>query len=203
MAMAVATMDRTEVDTGVRRRLFSATEYSQLSKLGFFDGQKVELLDGEIYFMAAQGNDHTASVTLLFRALDPAFGPGFWVRCQSTLDLSPLSMPDPDIAVVVGDPASPDDATPTTALLVVEVSESSLATDRGRKASLYAAAGITDYWVVNLPDECLEVRRGPRPDSTADYGASYSSLVTLFRGEGITPLARPGVTVNVADVLPG
>src|SRR5262249_25072776 len=81
---------------------------------------------------------------------------------QGSLDLSPWSVPDPDVAVVQGSPrnASPDN--PTTALLLVEVSETTLAYDRSTKASLYARAGIADYWIVNLVDRQVGVLRNPR-----------------------------------------
>ncbi|HET6576398.1 MAG TPA: Uma2 family endonuclease [Fimbriiglobus sp.] len=188
---------------GYCRRLFSKVEYWRMSDLGFFIDQKVELIAGEVIQMAAQGNRHTAGITLVARALDQVFQTGYWVRTQGTLDLTPSSMPDPDIAVVTGDPAHPDPEVPKTALLIVEVSDSTLSDDRNWKASLYAAAGITDYWILNLQDNRLEIRRDPTPDATQAFGHSYSTLTTLVAGDFASPLAAPTARVSVADLLPG
>jgi len=68
-------------------------------------------------------------------------------------------VPKPDTAVVGGRIADYDRAHPTTALLVVEVADSSLKQDRPTKRTIYAAAGIPEYWIVNLPDDCVEIRR--------------------------------------------
>ena len=106
-------------------------------------------------------------------------------------------VPDPDIAVVRGDPDNPADDNPTSALLVVEVSDSMLSYDRNAKASMYAAAGIADYWIVNIPDRQLEIRRNPQPDSTAEFGHSYGSLTTLKPGDTATPLAAASGVVPV------
>lgn len=186
-----------------RPRLFSKAEYWQLSELGFFTNQKVELIAGEIIQMAAQSNRHGAGITLTARALDKVFTAGYWVRAQMTLDLTPSSMPDPDIAVVVGDPARPSEDVPTTALLIVEVCDTSIRGDRSWKASLYASVGITDYWIVNLQKDCLEIRRDPRSDTTQDFGHGYASLTTLHPGDFVSPLAMPTARIAVADLFPG
>jgi Uma2 family endonuclease len=183
-------------------RLFTKEEYWRMSDMGLFVDQKVELIAGEIIQMAAQSNRHTAGITLVLRALDRVFQNRYWVRGQGTLDLSPNSMPDPDVTVVVGDPAKPDDEVPTTALLIVEVSDTTLSSDRNWKASLYASAGIMDYWILNLQDNQLEVRRVPRPDKTQDFGHGYASLSTFVAGDVVSPLAAPTAQIAVADLLP-
>jgi Uma2 family endonuclease len=91
---------------------------------------------------------------------------------------------------------------PTTAVLIVEVSDATLWEDRTRKASLYAAAGIPDYWILNIPAGQLEIRRDPKPDATQAFGYSYSTLITLVAGEFATPLAAPSARIAVADLLP-
>lgn len=144
-----------------------------------------------------------AGITLASIALDAVFGTGYWVRVQGTLDLEPNSMPDPDLAVVIGDPKQPGPNLPTTALLVVEISDSTLTEDRQWKSSLYAAAGIADYWIVNLRDDCLEIRREPRVDSTARFGHDYGSLTTLGPGEFAAPLAAPSTGIAIMDLIPG
>lgn len=187
-----------------QRRPFTAAEFWKMYELGFFSGQRVELIGGEIVAMAAQSNLHAIGLDLTRNALAAAFGPGFWVRVQNSLDLSPLSVPDPDIAVVAGTPHQfrGQRANPAAAavLLIVEVSETTLWEDRGRKASLYAAAGIADYWILNIPDNTLEIRRDPRPDATQDFG--YATLATLTAADFAAPLAMPAARISVADLLP-
>jgi Uma2 family endonuclease len=81
---------------------------------------------------------------------------------------------------------------PTSASLIVEVAESSLAYDRDRKGPLYAAAGIQEYWLVNLPEHCLEVYRQSMPDATSFSGWRYRGRQRLREGDQVAPLVAPG-----------
>jgi Uma2 family endonuclease len=120
-----------------------------------------------------------------------------------SLDLSPHSVPDPDLAVIVGTARTiPPTHNPTTALLIVEVSDTTLRYDRRVKGSLYAASGITDYWIVNIPNHQLEVYRDPVADSTQPFGFRYNSQTILVPGDFVAPLALPGGRIAVVDVLP-
>lgn len=189
--------------TGSRRRAFTCDEYSKLTDIGFFGSDRVELIGGEILVKPPMTNLHAKGIDQLADALKAVFGPSYWVRAQMTLDLTPLSVPDPDIAVVTGNRAAyPGRQNPTTAVLVAEVSDASLAEDRNRKGSLYAAAGIQEYWILNIPDQQLEVRRDPRPDSTEEFGHGYGSLTTLRAGDSVSPLAMPAATIRIDDLLP-
>lgn len=85
---------------------------------------------------------------------------------------------------------------------IVEVSESTLAYDRSEKASLYASAGILDYWVLNLADCCVEVHRDPIPMSSQPYGYGYRTRAQYFANDTVTPFAAPSGTIRVADILP-
>jgi hypothetical protein len=95
-----------------------------------------------------------------------------------------------------------ESAHPTTAVLVVEISDTTLAQDRAIKAGLYARAGIPEYWIVNLPERVVEVYRGPvpMPGQALDHG--YRALTRLFPGETLAPRVAPEAAVPVADVLP-
>lgn len=84
---------------------------------------------------------------------------------------------------------------PTTALLVIEVSNTSLRVDRGVKASLYAEAGIPEYWIVSLPEGLVEVRDEPQ-------NGEYRRLRTLRRGESLAPSAFPDAVIAVSEILP-
>jgi Uma2 family endonuclease len=184
------------------RRRFNRDEFYQMLDLGWFAGQRVELIDGEVLVMASQKNFHAAGVQLTVDAIRVAFGPGFWVRIQASLDLTPLSVPDPDVAVVPGNPRGASASNPTSALLIVEVSDATLRYDRGRKASLYAAAGIADYWVLDLKARRLEVRRRPVPDVRRRFGFRYADRTVLAESDRASPLAAPQASVAVADLLP-
>ena len=87
-------------------------------------------------------------------------------------------------------------------MLAIEVAESSLEFDREHKGSLYARAGVEDYWIVNLVDRLLEVHRGPGPDTSATYGWRYRSVTTLARPSVVIPLAFPTRQIAIADLLP-
>src|SRR4051812_48227746 len=107
---------------------FSRDHYYRMVDQGMFDGVRVELIDGEVVEMAAQSNLHALATELAREALRTAFGSGCWVRVQMPLDLSPRSSPDPDVAVIAGDPRTHNTRdNPRAALVVVEVSDSSLA----------------------------------------------------------------------------
>jgi Uma2 family endonuclease len=174
-----------------------------MAEAGLFLDCRVELIEGEIVEMPPQKNFHAAAISLTQDALNAAFGPGHWVRVQMSLDLTPLSVPDPDLAVVPGSPRQVKSAqNPTTALLIVEVSETTLRFDRGRKASLYARAGIADYWIVNLVDRQLEVRRNPVSDGNQPYGFRYADEMILSPADFVTPLGAPQARISVVDLLP-
>ena len=183
---------------------FDAAEFWKMHDAGVFGSERVELLGGEIVPMAARSNLHAMGLDYLQEALETAFGPNYWVRVQNTLDLSPHSVPDPDIAVVPGSSRSyrGQRANPTTAILVAEVSDTTLADDRARKGSLYAACGIQEYWILNIPDNVLEVRRDPRPDATQPFGFGYASLTMLTATDFAAPLAVPTARIAIADLLP-
>jgi Uma2 family endonuclease len=184
-------------------RRWKSTEVYGLLDVDFFLGKRIELIEGEIFEMAAQKNLHAAGISLSEDALRLAFGPGFWIRVQMSLDLTPFSVPDPDIAVVRGTPRTlPIHQNPTSALLIVEVSESTLRYDRATKGSLFARVNIADYWILNLVDRRLEVRRDPVVDATAIYGMSYATVVVLGPADVVSPLAAPHASVKVSDLLP-
>jgi len=182
---------------------FTSEEVYHLAEQGFFEGRRIELIEGEIVEMAAQSNWHAIHIKLTEDALNAAFGPEYWVRVQATLDLTPISSPDPDLAVVKGAVREHlGRGNPTTALLVVEVSDTTLRHDRKRKGSLYARAGILDYWIVNVEKQFLEVYREPGPDETADFGSSYQKVNYLEMDEEVEALALPGKRIRVGDLMP-
>ncbi|HZY90430.1 MAG TPA: Uma2 family endonuclease, partial [Gemmataceae bacterium] len=134
-----------------RLRLWTREEFYRMAEFGWFDGQRAELIEGEVMVLRPQNWPHASTVDRAAEALRLALPAGFWVRAQLPLSLGTSSDPEPDVSVVLGH-RSAYSGHPTGAVLVVEVSDSSLDYDRTRKASLYARAGIGDYWIVNLLD---------------------------------------------------
>lgn len=180
---------------------YSVAEFHQMWESGLFDDCKPMLINGEVFEMAKPGPAHNTSGGLADNALRVAFPSGIWVRIQMPLVLGQRSDPEPDIAIVRGGPR--DYPThPTTAELVVEVADTSLDMDTGAKAQLYAAAGISDYWVVDLNNQLLIVHRDPRPDTTNPFGASYATITRVAPGQTVNPLASSLTSVNVADLIP-
>ncbi len=176
-------------------RKWTRSEYYRMGELGLFNGQRVELLDGEVIIMSPQGAHHYWTIDHVAAILEQVFGEGFWVRTQAPLKLEPTSEPEPDIAVVVGSPDDYLNEHPSTAVLVVEVADTSLAYDRTEKARVYARANISEYWIVNLLERQLEVYRKPQ-------GERYAEVQVLKAGEFVTPLTKPEVQIAVADLLP-
>ncbi len=187
---------------GVRDRTWTKAEYYRLGELGFFHGQRVELMEGKLMVMSPQGSTHRTAVLLAAHLLDTLFQPQCHAQAQMPLDLSPTTEPEPDVAVVAGQVRDYTNAHPTHALLVVEVSDTSLAYDRGRKASLYASAGILDYWIVNLVTPQIEVYRNPIPDANEPFGHRYGQRTDYLPGQLFAPLALPNARIAVTDLLP-
>jgi Uma2 family endonuclease len=124
------------------------------------------------------------------------------VRSQGGLDLGNRQQPIPDVAVVPGSPRDHARDHPTSALLVVEVSDTTIRYDRGFKAHLYARAGISDYWIVNLGDRQLEIHRNPGPDPDRASRFCYAEVTVIPADGQASPLARPEALIAVADLLP-
>lgn len=181
---------------------WTRNEYYKAAEAGLFFGKRVELIEGQIFEISAIYSPHATAVCLADDVLRKAFGKGWAVRVQNPLSFGAASDPEPDVAVVAGQIRDFKDEHPKTAALIIEVADSSLAHDRKHKGSLYAKAGITDYWIANLPDKQLEVHRDPQPDAKSEYGFSYASIQVFKTGQVVSPLAKPEVVIAVADLLP-
>ena len=144
---------------------------------------------------------HAVVVTLVMETLMQAFHEGAHLRVQVPLDLGPISVPHPDLAVVTGKTRDYLADHPKTALLVVEVADTTLEDDTHTKASLYAAGGIADYWVIDVTGRVL-VFRDPKPAATEPFGSTYARVSAFGRDESITPLAAPNHPIRVSEMLP-
>ena len=179
---------------------FTINQFYKLDDLGYFEDRHVELIDGVIYEMTRRPA-HAVGVQLATHILIATFA-GRSVRSGLPLDVGRRSLPEPDLAVVVGGPRDYADNHPTTALLIMKVSDSTLRKDRTLKVHLYAYAGLADYWLLNLVDRQLEIYRNPGPDP-ARKGRFTFAEVTIVPADGhASPLAAPGARIAVADLLP-
>jgi Uma2 family endonuclease len=186
-----------------KTRRFTRAEYEKLIEIGFFQpDDPVELIGGELMVAEPQGAEHYTAIRKTARALEAAFGPGWDVRTQGPIGLDDESEPEPDVAVVPGSLDDYAQAHPSRPVLTVEVAVSSLGLDQRRKGSLYARAGLAEYWVLNLVDRVLEVYREPVADSAAPFGWRYGRSEVLGADARVTPLAAPAATIPVARLLP-
>jgi Uma2 family endonuclease len=182
-------------------RRWTKEEFYKLADLGILDGQKAELIDGEIMVLSPQKPLHYTIVDQAGDVLRPLVGANAHIRLQGPIDLGPHSEPEPDVAVVKGKREDYSQHHPRTALLLVEVSDSTLQSDRTRKASLFARAGSTDYWIINLVHNQVEVFRDPAPDPSQLYGFGYKNISVLTPGMQVAALNLP-LVVDVAKLLP-
>jgi Uma2 family endonuclease len=192
-------MNEAEIQVRKLRRV----EYERLVQSELLGPEdRIELLDGQMVVKEPQYSPHATGIRLAADALRSAFGTGFHVRAQAPVALDDASEPEPDVSVVPGDPRDYRDEHPARPVLVVEVALTRVRFDRGRKGSLYARAGLPEYWIVNIPDGWLEVYREPMPDPAAAFGWRYGSIDTLSPERRMAPLAAPSAPVLVADLLP-
>lgn len=167
-------------------------EYDELVRRGALQDARVELLYGRMVSMSPNGTSHRYSVSKVGRLLMAALGDRADVYVQQPFAAPGESEPEPDVSVVL--PGDYLDDHPRAAWLIVEVADSSLARDR-EKAKLYAAAGVLEYWVVNLVDHLIEVHREPG-------GAGYARVTVHARGDHLRLVSFPDVEISVTDVLP-
>ena len=167
-------------------------EYDQLVSLGAFQDERIELLEGVLVAMSPVGAPHSSAVRRLTRLLVLTLEGRAAVLCQSPFAALEFSEPEPDFAVVpLGDY---DTDHPSEAFLIIEVADSSLALDRGKKLRLYAHCGVPEYWVVNLPERCIEVYTQPSP-------GAYGHVERYERGQSIRLLTFSDLSFAVSDVL--
>jgi len=203
MAAIAQTPRIDDLPSAPHTRLWTREEYYKMAETGVLRlGERVELIGGGVIAMVPQDSPHYTAIDLAKEELRKIFAAGYVVRVQGPLDLGLISQPEPDVAVVRGTIRDYAKAHPNSALLVVEVAESSLAYDRSIKASLYASAGIPDYWVLNLINRRLEVFRDPIAMPEQPHGYGYRTCSHYLAADAITPLATSQGSISVADLLP-
>jgi Uma2 family endonuclease len=175
-------------------RRFTPDDYLRMVELGILEeDEPIELLDGEIVEMSPEGDAHAEGVRRVNTALVLAYAPaGFAVGPQSTHRAKPSSMPEPDACVVPETTRGVADV--EQSVLLVEVSDTSLAKDRARKRRMYAVAGAPCYWIIEIPHRQVRVLEEPQ-------GGDYRSE-RVVGDNGVLSLPVVGAPVAVADILP-
>jgi Uma2 family endonuclease len=163
----------------------------------FAEDERVELLEGHIYCVTPRSARHMRAISRLTRHIAPLLGEELSLRVQGPLSLAEDSEPEPDLAVVrAEDEEASDERHPSTALLVIEVSDDSLGKDRSVKAQLYARARIPEYWIVNLRRETVEVYTEP------DAGEGrYGTVHTYVRGQRVQASGLPRLAIEVEAIF--
>jgi Uma2 family endonuclease len=175
----------------------TADEFEQMGRAGIFHPDaRLELLEGEIYQMSPIGSRHAACVDFLSSLFNRHFGGRVIVRVQSPIRLEDFSEPQPDVALLRwrDDFYRSAHPTPADVLLVIEVADSTVETDRSYKVPLYARAGIPEAWLVNLPEERIELFAEPA-------GGDYQINMIFSRGEEVQSHGVADLRVGVSDVL--
>lgn len=176
-------------------------QFHHLGELGLFEGRRTSLINGVVIEEGPMNPPHAIAGTKTEDLIRDVFGRGWHVRVQKPLVVGQTTDPEPDVAVVRGRPG--DYTThPTAADLVIEISDTSLAHDTTTKAELYTAAGIADYWVLDMVGRQLHVFRDPVPLPQGLGATAYRTHLVYAPTDAVSPLAVPAAAVPVADLLP-
>ena len=176
---------------------FTVDDFMLMGEVGIFkEGDRVELIDGEVIRMNPIGFGHSGHVMRLIQLFTGLLGTRIILNAQNPVQFRPRGQPQPDIMLLRPREDFYTTSHPTAAdtLLLIEVSDSSLEYDRTTKASVYAQAGIEDYWIVNLVDSQVIVHRQP-------VDGAYRSIRTLDPSDVVQPLAFPDLTVQISEIL--
>lgn len=193
--MQAETSQPTEVP--VRRRPFTAEEYHRLGEVGILRREdRVELVDGDIVLMSPIGIRHASCVDRLLVLMQRCFGGRGILRVQGPVRLNPYSEPQPDLTVLKPRADFYSSAHPQGAdiLLAIEVADTSLRYDRDVKGRLYARTAVAEFWLIDLPNERVEIFREPRAEG-------YASSRVAKRGEQLPIAALPDAVLSVDEVL--
>jgi Uma2 family endonuclease len=186
------------IDLAIRHR-FTADEFHRMGEVGIISNEdRLELINGEIVEMTPIGSQHASCVRRLDRWLQRLVGDDALVSAQQPIRIEDDGEPIPDLAVLRprNDDYGESHPTPANVLLVIEVADSSVMFDRNVKRHLYAAAGIPEYWVVDLPRRCVAVCLSPE-------GGDYAEMRDYQDGESWLSPGLGGRDVSAGTVLKG
>jgi Uma2 family endonuclease len=181
----------------LKAKLWTVDDYHRMVKTGILTGSdRVELLEGQIIEMNPQLPPHAATTQHAFRYLDRLLETVAYVRMQLPVTLKPKSEPEPDIAVVRINANEDGDRhpTPDDILLIIEIADSTLLGDRQQKARIYAKAGISDYWILDVNARQVYVFREPTLDG-------YQQEALLTANTMLAPIAFPDIPISLNQLF--
>jgi Uma2 family endonuclease len=182
---------------GVTRRRFTVEEYHRMAEAGILhEDDRIELIEGEIIRLSAKGSRHSASINRCTTAFTSRLGGTTIVSVQNPVRTDEYGEPEPDLAVLRPrqDFYERETPTPRDVLLLVEVADGSIGYDRRYKLPLYTRARIPEVWIVDLNSNAIERYADP-------VNGAYRTVVRVARGEAITSVTLPGLTIPVDELL--
>jgi Uma2 family endonuclease len=189
----------TPAQLGPRRKVWTRSEVDALSSSGLFDGQHLELIEGELIDKMGKKWPHIRTVAFLYKWLMRVFDDRL-VYQEPSIDVAPqdnpTNEPEPDLIVLKRVPSHFTTAIPCSEdlQLVIEVSDSTVGFDIRTKAALYARAGIVEYWVLDIPGRRIIVHRDPQ-------SGRYASVAAYTGEESVAPLAAPESYLKIRDAF--
>lgn len=181
----------------VSRRRFTADEYQAMGRAGILgEGDRVELIDGEVLAMSPIGPPHIGTLSRLTKLFLQRAGDTATVQVGGSVRLDDYSEPQPDLVLLKARADFYASALPgpSDVLLVVEVSQSSLAYDRGLKADLYARRNLTEYWIVDLVHGAVIRHSDP-------IDGRYRQVAAVPHDTPFAPALLPSCVVTTRDML--
>lgn len=181
--------------TPIPHRKFTVEQYYQMAETGILaPDERVELLEGEIIEMAPIGPRHLICVNKLTRYLNSQLDESIMVNTQNPIRLTNFSEPEPDVSLIKDAAQLTEVPTSEATLLAIEVSDSTLDRERSIKQRIYANAKIPEYWIINLPEDVVEVYRTP-------MGDVYQDVTVVARDESISSLLLPNLVLSADKIL--
>ena len=180
-----------------QRKLFTVEEYDAMIKAGVFDGkERVELIEGEFVKKMTQGDLHIGCINRLNYLLVPLLLNKAIIAVQNAVEINPFSAPEPDVAILRfrADFYSTGKARPENILLLIEVADTTVHSDRQMKIPLYARAEVPEVWLINLPRKIIEVYTEPR-------NGKYQVVRKAGKSEILKPKMITDLSVKVAEIL--
>ena len=181
------------------RKRWTREQCAPLEASGLFERERLELVDGELISKMGKNRPHVNTLALMLEWLQDVFGRRF-VNSEAPVDVSPednpTNEPEPDLIVLNREYTSfrSGNPQPQDLSLVVEIADSTLTFDLTTKASLYARAGIVEYWVVDVERRRLIAHRDP-------LSGKYATVTAYCENEPISPLAAPAAEFRPLQAL--
>ncbi len=179
------------------RKLFTVAEYHQMIESGFFkEDDRFELHNGEVLEMSPIGPRHAACVNRMNTLLNDKVRKRAVVSVQNPLTLSDYSEPQPDLALLKpqADFYASAHPTPADALVIIEVADSTVETDRRNKIPTYAFAAVREVWLIDLVNDRIEVHSNP-------FKGVYQEVRIIQRGQNVISPSLPQLKLKADEIL--